>query len=80
MNGVRNDHVPNGINGHTERKLGVYDDVHMDPKLTPKKYQIKGNNSIASLECVQARSPVCRDETRFQDLVHRCEHTGLDWS
>ena len=40
----------NGVNGHTSsngpvgngRKLGVYNDVHFDPSLKPKNYQIKG--------------------------------------
>ena len=43
VNGVYDNPMSNGINGHTERKLGVYDDVHFDPKLQPKNYQIKGN-------------------------------------
>lgn len=44
VNGIHDDHTPNGVNGHTERKLGVYDDVHFDPKLKPKNYQIKGTD------------------------------------
>ena len=44
VNGVHNNQSSNGINGHTERKLGVYDDVHFDPKLKPKDYQIKGSH------------------------------------
>ena len=43
VNGVSDSNLSNGINGHTERKVGVYDDVHFDPKLKPKDYQIKGN-------------------------------------
>jgi hypothetical protein len=44
VNGINDSHPSNGINGHTERKLGVYDDVHFDPKLQPKNYQIKGRH------------------------------------
>jgi hypothetical protein len=44
VNGVHDSPVSSGINGPTERKLGVYDDVHFDPKLQPKNYQIKGRH------------------------------------
>ena len=42
VDGINDTHSSNGVNGHMERKLGVYDDVHFDPKLTPKKYDMKG--------------------------------------
>ena len=52
VNGVHDDEQPhvNGVNGHANvnrhvsngRKLGVYDDVHFDPSLKPKAYQMKG--------------------------------------
>ena len=42
VNGVYNSHLSNGTDGDTARKLGVYDDVHFDSRLTPKNYQIKG--------------------------------------
>jgi hypothetical protein len=32
----------NPTSGHHGRKLGVYDDVHFDPKLKPKNYEMKG--------------------------------------
>ena len=43
VNGAHDNSLSNDINGHTERRLGVYDDVHFDPKLQPKNYEIKGN-------------------------------------
>ncbi len=51
VNGVHDDHTPNGVNENVERKLGVYDDVHFDPKLTPKKYQMKGDNNFTG--CIE---------------------------
>lgn len=41
LNGVNE---VNGIDSHRERKLGVYDDVHFDPKLRPKAYHMKGKH------------------------------------
>ena len=61
MNGVHDDNTPSGINGHAERKLGVYDDVHFDPKLTPKKYQMKGKYCFAVYEGKRACSPLFRN-------------------
>src|SRR5436305_14632243 len=41
VNGVDDSELSNRVNGRTERPLCVYDDVHMDPRLKPKNYQIK---------------------------------------
>lgn len=49
VNGVRDSHLSKGDNEHTQRKLGVYDDVHFDSKLKPKDYQIKGRHLQLSI-------------------------------